>query len=93
MNRMTIEELAHKLRDMRRAARDGDGTATVHLFGIIFGDEIGYRSNQIAKEYLRQKEENPQEWPGKPSGGTIQDGKKLAEFVEPHYRLVREWRD
>ena len=32
------------------------------------------------------------DWPGSPAETVIQDGRKLADFVDPHYAVVRKWR-
>ena len=83
---MTIAALAEKLREMRTDAVPGNVDVMTRLFGVIFCDEIGNRSGQIVEEYRRQN------WPGSPAETVIQDARKLAQFVDPHYNVVRKWR-
>lgn len=92
---MTTEALAKKLRDMR-ADENLDVDVATRLFGVIFCEEIGGRSQEIAREYKRRKEGaglfHNEDWPGSPHGAVIADGRKLAQFVDPHYTIVRKWR-
>ena len=83
---MTVTALAEKLREMRNAGDPGNVDVMTRLFGVIFCEEIGNRSGQIVEEYLRQN------WPGSPAVTVIQDARKLAQFVDPHYDVVRKWR-
>ena len=83
---MTVTALAEKLLEMRTAGDPGNVDVMTRLFGVIFCEEIGNRSGQIVDEYLRQN------WPGSPAVTVIQDARKLAQFVDPHYDVVRKWR-
>ena len=95
---MTVAELAEKLRQMRIAAgKEGRNIDVMtRLFGVIFCDEIGSRSKQIVKKYREMKElegvSHSDDWPGSPADTVIQDARKLAQFVDPHYDVVRKWR-
>ena len=86
---MTVKTLAEKLREMRTA---DDMDAMTRLFGVIFCEEIGTRSGDVATEYMNRKASAPDDWPGSVDAAPIRDGRKLAKFVEPHYADVRKWR-
>ena len=91
---MNVEQLADKLRQMRTAgAADRDMDVMTHLFGVIFCKEIKeIGNNAIVEEYNRKSEEDPEKWPGKLDATPIQDGRKLAEYVDPRDDVIREWK-
>ena len=66
------------------------------LFGVIFCGEIGRRGPKIVQEYKQRKSQrvlfDGKDWPGSPHEAVIADGRKLAQFVDPHYTVVRKWR-
>ena len=87
---MTRDELVEKLHTMRehgeQMGRQRD-TMTM-LFGLIFHEEIGTDGAIIAGAYDSKygdakKRVNPT---------IIQNGRKLAPFVEPRVSLVLKWR-
>ena len=91
---MTTEALAKKLPDMR-ADENLDVDVATRLFGVIC-EEIGGRSQEIAREYRHRREGaglfHNEDWPGSPHGAVIANGRKLARFVDPHYTVVQRWR-
>ena len=66
---MTITDLADRLRRMIEAAPEDGKTAKMHLFGIIFAEEIGrYGGAAIAHEAGQRPE-------------PLTDGRNLAPYV------------
>ena len=81
---MNVEQLADKLRQMRAAGAGRDKDVMTRLFGVIFYKEIGNNAKAIVDAYERRKSaEGKVKWPGKPNADVIQDGRKLAEHVDP----------
>ena len=100
---MNVEDLADKLGQMRSAGKktSGDVDVMTRLFGVIFRKEIGNSSEAIVEEYKKRQgqhttlfgsEEVAETWPGSPNATVIQDGRKLAQFVDPHYVVVQKWK-
>ncbi len=92
---MNVEQLADKLRQMRTAGAAGrNKDVMTRLFGVIFCKEIKeIGNNAIVKEYERRKSaEGPEKWPGILNAAPIQDGRKLAEYVDPRDAVIREWK-
>ena len=100
---MTNEALVDKLRKMRTAGKrtGSDVDVMTRLFGVIFCEEIRTSSATIVDEYKKRKERDgnfnstkdlEEIWPGSPNATVIQDGLKLAQFVDPHYAVVRKWK-
>ena len=100
---MNVEDLADKLRQMRTAGKktSGDVDAMTRLFGVVFCEEIGNNGPAIVAEYRKKQQthetifgsaEADETWPGSPNSTVIQDGRKLAQFVDPHYAVVQKWK-
>lgn len=93
---MNVEQLADKLRQMRAAGAAGNTDVMTRLFGVIFCEEIAETGNNasaiVAAYRRRQSVEGPEKWPGSPTDTVIQDGRKLAQFVDPHDHVVRKWK-
>ena len=85
---MTEKELVEKLREMREDG--GRKDVMTRLFGLLFDHEIGKIGKsgpkKIADEYNRMGHV------GKVNDAIIKDGRNLAEFVDPHYNVIRRWR-
>ena len=79
---MTKQELIHKLRQMRDTAPHGELTAMTELFGILFDKEIPL-SGSNAAEIGRGADIGNVE---------INDGRKLAAYVEPKPAVLRRWK-
>ena len=77
---MTIDELAEKLKTMRRASAPGENEAMTTLFGVIFAREIGDQSDTIAKKC------------GLNTGNVIRFGINITNYVDPHYSVLQRWR-
>ncbi len=72
---MTPEELTDKLKSMYENAPDRDSVTMIHLFGIMYADEL--------KHCSASKEEIAQNATGHPSYQTeINKGIRLARYVE-----------
>lgn len=77
-----VGELATKLKNMRQAAPHGRKIAAVHLFGIIYAQELeGMDLLAIAVRAGCR--------PG--LRGEIRKGVVLAEYVEPIYYFSADW--
>ena len=77
-----VGELATKLKNMRQAAPHGRKIAAVHLFGIIYAQELeGMDLLAIAVRAGCR--------PG--LGREIRKGVVLAEYVEPIYYFSADW--
>ncbi len=75
-------DLATKLRDMRQAAPRGRKIAAVHLFGIIYAQELEGMDLQTIAERAGCR----------PSlGGEIRKGVVLAEYVEAVSYFSADW--
>ena len=95
---MTVEELVEKLRQMRcdGKASGGDGlTAMTTLFGLIFHEEIGSQSSEIAAIYEKRRKGagRADKWPGKGNNSAIRTGRRMAPFVDPHPKIRQKWRE
>ena len=67
---MTITDLAARLRRIIDAAPEDRKTAMMHVFGIIFAEEVDrYGGAAIAREA------------GQPNPAALTDGRNLAEYV------------
>ena len=80
---MTENDLVEKLQAMRE---HGPKDLMTMLFGLIFHQEIGSSGPSIAREYNRRR------YAGPVNSTIIQNGRKLAEFADPHDDVVRKWR-
>ena len=79
---MTKQQLIEKLREMRTSAPHGELTAMTELFGILFDREIrDCESNgaEIGRGVDTRNED-------------INDGRKLAAYVDPKPEVVRRWK-
>ena len=75
-------DLAAKLRDMREAAPHGRKIAAVHLFGIIYAQELEGMDLQTIAVRAGCR----------PSlSGEIRKGVVLAEYVEPISYFSTDW--
>ena len=79
---MTKNELIEKLREMRAEAPRGELTAMTQLFGILFDREIraaGTNGAEVGR--------------GADIGNVeINDGRKLASFVDPKPSVKTRWK-
>ena len=68
-------------------------TVMTTLFGLIFHEEIGAQSNEIAAIYEKRRKgaSRADEWPGKGNNSAIQTGRRLAPFVSPHPKIRQRW--
>ena len=67
---MTITDLAERLRRILEAAPEDRKTAMMHVFGIIFAEDIDhYGGAAIAREA------------GQPNPAALTDGRNLANYV------------
>lgn len=79
---MTKQDLIEKLCEMRNTAPHGELTAMTELFGILFDKEIrDCRSN--GAEIGRGADIGNVE---------INDGRKLAPYVDPKPEVLRRWK-
>ena len=69
---MEPQELADILSHWYRNAPDGRKTAMIHLFGIVYADEIGKSANKVVLL---------SELKGHPYGDLVRTGMHLAEYV------------
>jgi hypothetical protein len=79
---MTTKELGRELREMYLNAPKGDAVAMIHLFGIIYADEISNLDNTkkeiiiesgISESYITE----------------LSKGVKLARYVNPINKFIK----
>lgn len=92
---MEINELVERLAAMRREDPAYAGPMTA-VFGLLFRDEIGSRSTEIAEAYTERWKSDPVTYPLKPGArklnqAQIQNGRQLAPFVTVHPSLQHRW--
>ena len=86
---MTLNQLVNKLEEMRAAGKhqQQDVTLMMHLFGIIFANEIArHGGSAIAAEYTKKTGERIG------NGAQINDGRKLAQYVADLPGELARWK-
>ena len=73
---MTLEELAARLSEMYRGAREGEAVANIHLFGIRYAQEI--RDCDASPAKIVRLSGIPESY-----GTEVSKGIKLARYVVP----------
>ena len=76
---MTLEELIAKLKGMHDSAPEGEKTTIIHLFGILYADELencGVSKTAAAKHVAEHAIKRKSYW------SEIDKGVRLARYVE-----------